>query len=240
MAKTPQAVRDLLMAVWGPARARAEADAERLAELMREDGVNDALAPWDWRYYAAIRQRREHDFDEAAAKPYLELEAMIGAAFDVAGRLFGLSFAPVDGGALSSGRPGLGGAAGRPAHGPLRRRLFRAALEAVGGVVLVVPRPAQAGRRGAAGGCQRLQLRQGAAGASRALLTFDDARTLFHEFGHALHVLMSDVTYPFIAGTAVARDFVELPSQLYEHWLGVPEVLAAHARHARTGGPMPA
>jgi peptidyl-dipeptidase Dcp len=95
MAKTPEAVRELLMAVWGPARAQAEADAAKLAELMRGEGVNDDLAPWDWRYYAAIRQKAEHDLDEAALKPYLQLDRILAAAFDVAGRLFGLSFHPV-------------------------------------------------------------------------------------------------------------------------------------------------
>ncbi|MFO4987095.1 M3 family metallopeptidase, partial [Salmonella enterica subsp. enterica serovar 1,4,[5],12:i:-] len=90
------AVRDLLMAVWTPARAQADADAEKLADMMRADGVNGPLAPWDWRYYAAKREAAEHDIDQATLKPYLGLDAVLAAAFDVAGRLFGLSFHPIE------------------------------------------------------------------------------------------------------------------------------------------------
>ena len=238
MAKTPEAVRDLLMAVWTPARARAEEDAARLQELMREDGVNDALAPWDWRRYAAIRQRREHDLDEAEVKPFLQLDAMIAAAFDVAGRLFGLEFLPFD----------------APLHHPDARAWEVRRGERHMGVFIGdhFARPSK--RSGA--WCSSFRSQSKLDGEERpiainvcnfakapagqpSLLTFDDARTLFHEMGHALHVLMSDVTHPFVSGTSVARDFVELPSQLYEHWLATPEVLSAHARHAATGEPMP-
>ncbi len=238
MAKTPEAVRELLMAVWAPARARAEADAARLEELMREEGVNDALAPWDWRRYAAIRQRAEHDLDEAAIKPYFRLEPMIAAAFDVAGRLFGLEFAAIE----------------APLYHPDARAWeVRRGGEAIGVFIGdYFARPSKksgawcSSFRGqskfdgpetpiAINVCNFAKAPEG----QPTLLTFDDARTLFHEMGHALHVLMSDVTYPFVAGTSVARDFVELPSQLYEHWLSTPEVLSAHARHAGTGEAMP-
>jgi peptidyl-dipeptidase Dcp len=238
MAKTPEAVRDLLMAVWEPARARAEADAERLEALLHRDGINGALEPWDWRYYAAIRQREEHDLDEDAVKTYLELDAMIAAAFDVAGRLFGLEF--------------------RPVEVPLYHADARAWEVRRGdrhmGVFLGDYFARQSKRSGAWCSSFRGQRRLDgevrpvvvnvcnfakAPAGSPSLLTFDDSRTLFHEFGHALHVLMSDVTYEFVSCTAVARDFVELPSQLYEHWLEVPEVLRTHARHARTGALMP-
>ncbi|TPE50204.1 M3 family metallopeptidase [Amaricoccus solimangrovi] len=239
MAKTPEAVRDLLTAVWTPARARAEADAARLGALMREDGVNGDLEPWDWRYYSAIRQKREHDLDEAELKPYLELDHMIAAAFDVAGRLFGLDFTPVDAPlyhpdarAWEVRRDGrhMGVFIGDYFARPSKRSgawcsSFRAQSKFDGEVRPIVVNV-----------CNFAKAPEGAAN----LLTFDDARTLFHEFGHALHNLLSDVTYPFISGTSVARDFVELPSQLYEHWLSVPEILARHARHARTGEPMPA
>jgi peptidyl-dipeptidase Dcp len=238
MAKTPEAVRDLLMAVWTPARARAEEDAARLQELMREDGVNDALAPWDWRRYAAIRQRREHDLDEAEVKPFLQLDAMIAAAFDVAGRLFGLEFLPFD----------------APLHHPDARAWeVRRGGRHMG--VFIGDHFARPSKRSGAW-CSSFRGQSKLDGEERpiainvcnfakapagrpTLLTFDDARTLFHEMGHALHVLMSDVTHPFVSGTSVARDFVELPSQLYEHWLSTPEVLSAHARHAETGEAMP-
>jgi peptidyl-dipeptidase Dcp len=238
MAKTPEAVRDLLMAVWTTARARAEADAVRLAELMRAEGVNDALAPWDWRRYAAIRQREEHALDEAEVKPYLQLDAMIAAAFDVAGRLFGLEFRPIEAGL----------------HHPDARAWEVLRGSAHVGVFIgdYFARPSK--RSGAWCSSFRVQSRLDGPEAPIAvnvcnfakapagqptLLTWDDARTLFHEMGHALHLLMSDVTYPFVSGTAVARDFVELPSQLFEHWLEAPEVLSTHARHAETGEPMP-
>ncbi len=238
MAKTPEAVRDLLMAVWTPARRRAERDAERLAELMHGDGINAELAPWDWRFYSAIRQKLEHDLDEAEVKPYLELEHMIDAAFDVAQRLFGLSFLPLD----------------VPLYHPDARAWeVRRGDRHIG--IFIGDYFARGSKRSGAW-CSNFRGQSKLKGEIRPiainvcnfakapagepnLLTFDDARTLFHEFGHALHVLMSDVTYGFISGTSVARDFVELPSQLYEHWLSTPEVLEAHARHARTGEPMP-
>jgi peptidyl-dipeptidase Dcp len=238
MARTPEAVRELLMAVWGPARARAEADAARLEELMRADGVNGPLEPWDWRYYAAIREAREHDLDEATLKPYLELDSIIRAAFDVAGRLFGLSFHPLeaalyhpDARAWEVRRDGrhMGVFVGDYFARPSKRSgawctTFRSQRKLDGEVRPVVVNVCNFAK---------------APAGQPNLLTFEDAHTLFHEMGHALHVLLSDVTYEFIAGTRVAQDFVELPSQLYEHWLETPEVLAAHARHAATGEAMP-
>ena len=238
MAKSPQAVRDLLMAVWAPARARAEADARRLEELMHEDGINGRLEPWDWRYYAAIRRSREHDLDEAALKPYLPLDRILEAAFDVAGRLFGLSFHRFD----------------VPLYHPDARAWeVRRGDRHMG--VFIGDYFARASKRSGAW-CSSFRGQNKLDGVVRpvavnvcnfakapkgepSLLTFDDAHTLFHELGHALHVLLSDVTYEFVSGTSVARDFVELPSQLYEHWLETPEVLEAHARHAVTGAPMP-
>ena len=238
MAKTPEAVRDLLMAVWAPARARAEADAERLEELMRADGINGALEPWDWRYYAAIRQAREHDFDQAALKPYLPLDAMLAAAFDVAGRLFGLELPPDRGPALPPRRPRLGGAQGDRHMGVFIGDYFARASKRSGAWCSSFRGQSKLDgevRPIVVNVCNFAKAPKG----EPTLLTFDDAHTLFHEMGHALHGLLSDVTYEFVSGTSVARDFVELPSQLYEHWLETPEVLEAHARHAATGAPMP-
>lgn len=238
MARTPDAVRELLMQVWGPARAQAEADAAALEARLHADGINGALAPWDWRYYAAIRQREEHAFDEAEVKPYLALDAVREAAFDVAGRLFGLSFTPID----------------APLYHPDARAWeVRRGTRHMG--VFIGDWFARSSKRSGAW-CSSFRSQSKLDGEVRpiavnvcnfakapkgqpTLLTFDDARTLFHEMGHALHVLMSDVTYEFISGTSVARDFVELPSQLFEHWLETPEVLEAHARHAKTGEVMP-
>jgi peptidyl-dipeptidase Dcp len=238
MAKTPAAVRELLMAVWAPARAQAEADAGRLEELMRADGVNGPLEPWDWRYYAAIRRASEQDLDEAVLKPYLQLDNIIAGAFDVAGRLFGLSFQPIEAALyhpdaraweVRRGDGHVGIFIGDFFARPSKRSgawctTFRDQRKLDGAV-----RPI------AVNVCNFAKAPEG----EPNLLTFDDAHTLFHELGHALHVLLSDVTYGFISGTSVARDFVELPSQLYEHWLETPEVLEAHARHAVTREPMP-
>lgn len=238
MAKTPEAVRELLMAVWGPAKAAADRDALKLTELLHEDGINGDLAPWDWRHYAGILQKREHDLDEAEVKPYLQLDNMIEAAFDVAGRLFGLSFRLLDvplyhadarAWEVLKGDRHIGVFIGDYFARTSKRSgawesEFRTQSKMDGDVRSVVVNV-----------CNFAKAPEG----DPNLLTFDDARTLFHEFGHALHSLMSDVTYDFVAGTNVARDFVELPSQLYEHWLSEPEVLAKHALHAETGKPMP-
>ncbi|MHA3914433.1 M3 family metallopeptidase [Halovulum sp. GXIMD14793] len=238
MAQTPKAVRDLLMQVWQPAKARAEADAGRLQALMQKDGVNDTLRAWDWRYYATILQKQDHDLDDAELKPYLQLDNIIEAAFDCADRLFGLRFVPLDAPVphpdahiweVRKGDRHLGVFIGDYFARASKRSgawcsSFRSQHKLDGEV-----RPI------AINVCNFAKPAQG----EPALLTMDDAHTLFHEMGHALHVLLSDVSHPYISGTSVARDFVELPSQLYEHWLTVPEVLAKHARHADTDQPMP-
>ena len=235
MARTPEAVQALLMQVWAPAKARAEADAEVLTAMLHGDGINGALEPWDWRYYSEKRRLAEHDLDEAALKPYLALEAMIGAAFDCAARLFGLEFEPLE--------------------VPLYHPDARAWEVTRGGrhlAVFIGDYLARGSKRSGAW-CSTFRDQRRLGGEVRpvvvnvcnfakgepTLLSYDDARTLFHEFGHALHQMLSDLTYGFISGTSVARDFVELPSQLYEHWLEVPEVLAKHARHFESGAAMP-
>ncbi len=235
MAKTPDAVRDLLMQVWAPAKARAETDAEVLTAMMREDGINEDLEPWDWRYYAEKRRKAEHDLDEAALKPYLQLDRMIEAAFACANRLFGLEFKPLD---IALYHPDC--RAWEVTRGNQHVAVFIGDYFARGSK-----------RSGAWCSAMRGQAKQpkvqgpvvfnvcNFAKGDPALLSYDDARTLFHEFGHALHQMLSDVTYESISGTNVARDFVELPSQLYEHWLEVPEVLAEFATHTETGEPMP-
>ncbi len=235
MAKTPAAVRDLLMRVWAPARARAEADAQVLEGMLRADGVNGPLEPWDWRHYAEKRRVAEHDLDEAAIKPYLSLEAMIAAQFDCARRLFGLEFRPLD---VALYHPDVRAwevtRAGR--HLAVFLGDYHARPSKRSGAWCSTFR----GQRRLAGEVRPVVVNVcNFAKGTPTLLSWDDARTLFHEFGHALHQMLSDVTHGFISGTNVARDFVELPSQLYEHWLSVPEVLATHARHHASGEPMP-
>ncbi len=235
MAKTPGAVRDLLMQVWQPAKARAEADAEVLTAMMREDGINGDLEPWDWRYYAEKRRKAEHDLDEAALKPYLQLERMIEASFACANRLFGLEFKPLD---VALYHPDC--RAWEVTRGGEHVAVFIGDYFARGSK-----------RSGAWCSAMRGQAKtpkvQGPvvinvcnfAKGDPALLSYDDARTLFHEFGHALHQMLSNVRYESLSGTNVARDFVELPRQLYAHWLKVHEVLAEYATHAGPGEPMP-
>lgn len=235
MAKHPGAVRDLLMQVWEPAKAQADADAEKLTAMMHAEGVNVDLEPWDWRYYSEKRRKAEHDLDEAALKPYLQLDAMIDAAFDCANRLFGLEFSPLDVTLYHADA-----------------RAWEVTRNGEHLAVFIGDYFARSSKRSGAW-CSAMRSQKKLGGETRpivvnvcnfakgdpALLSYDDARTLFHEFGHALHQMLSDVTYGSISGTSVARDFVELPSQLYEHWLEVPEVLEKHAKHARTGEPMP-
>ncbi len=235
MARTPDKVRDLLMQVWEPAKTRADADAEILTQMMQEDGVNGPLEAWDWRYYAEKRRKAEHDLDEAALKPYLQLDRMIEASFACANRLFGLEFAPLD----------------VPLYHP-DCRAWEVTRNGQHIAVFIGDYFARGSKRsGAWCSAMRSQAKFpkvqapvvinvcNFAKGDPALLSYEDARTLFHEFGHALHQMLSNVTYERISGTSVARDFVELPSQLYEHWLEVPEVLAEFATHADTGEAMP-
>jgi peptidyl-dipeptidase Dcp len=240
MAKTPEAALKLLRDVWRPARDRALADRDVLQALVHEEGGNFELAPWDWRHYAEKRRKAELDVDEEAVKPYLQLDRVIEAAFHVAGRLFGLSFAPRSD--VPVYHPDVRawevtGSDGRHvglflgdyfARGSKRSGAWKSAFrtqDKLDGEVRPIIVNVMSFSRGADG--------------APTLLSFDDARTLFHEFGHALHGLLSDVTYPMIAGTGVSRDFVEFPSQLFEHWLQQPEVLRRFAVHYRTGEPMP-
>ncbi len=235
MARTPDRVRELLLDVWEPAKTRADADAEVLTAMMQEDGVNGPLEAWDWRYYAEKRRKAEHDLDEAALKPYLQLDRMIEASFACATRLFGLEFAPLD----------------VPLYHP-DCRAWEVTRDGQHIAVFIGDYFARGSKRsGAWCSAMRGQAKYpkeqapvvinvcNFAKGEPALLSYDDARTLFHEFGHALHQMLSNVTYESISGTSVARDFVELPSQLYEHWLEVPEILAEFATHAETGASMP-
>lgn len=239
MAKTPTAANGLLMEVWEPAKNAAEADARVLESMLHADGIDDDLRPWDWRYYSEKRRVAEHDLDEGELKPYLQLDRMIEAAFSCANRLFGIEARPLEGVGLN--HPDA--------------RAWEITRDGEHLAVFIGDYFARGSKRSGAW-CSALRsqskLRKTTAPivinvcnfakppkGRPALLSYDDARTLFHEFGHALHQMLSDVHYESISGTSVARDFVELPSQLYEHWLEVPEVLAEFATHADTGEPMP-
>ena len=239
MAKTPAAVRNLLDDVWGRARAKAAVERDDLQKMIAQEGGNFTLAPHDWRYYAEKLRKARFDLDEAEIKPYFQLDKMIEAAFATAHRLFGLTFTSAD----------------LPLHHPDARAWDVTDAKGKHVALFIGDYFARSSKHSGAW-MTSLRDQEKLAGDIRpivlnicnfskpsagepALLSFDDARTLFHEFGHALHGMLSNVTYPLLAGTAVPSDFVELPSQLYEHWLEVPATLQQYARHARTGQPIP-
>lgn len=243
MAKTPEAVHSLLETVWEKASERAADEAAELAGLIADEGRNHEVAPWDWRHYSEKARATQYDFDENSVKPYLQLENIIDAAFDTATRLFGVTFRKHDD--VRAYHPDV--------------RVFEVLGQNGERVAIFLgdyfARPSK--RSGAWMSAFQTQHKLAAVGGAQTpivvnvanfakayegepvLITMDDARTLFHEFGHALHGMLSNVTYPSISGTSVSRDFVELPSQLYEHWLTVPEVLQRYAVHHETGTPMP-
>ena len=240
MAGSPAAVARLLEQVWTPAKKRAAAERDALAALAASRGESITIEPWDWRYYAEKVRQVRYAVDDAAVKPYFSLDRVVEAAFDCAGRLFGLRFVPC---------PDV-----KAYHPDVKVYEVRGRDGAQVGVFLHdnFARPTKRG--GAWMSSYRLQSRiagdvlpiivnnnnfaKGAPG-EPTLLSLDDALTLFHEFGHGLHGLLSQVTFESLSGTQVLRDFVELPSQIFENWLLEPEVLKKHARHVETGQPMP-
>ena len=241
MAKNAAAVETLLQRVWSPARSAAMAEYEELSGLARSAGEPE-VEGWDWRYYAEVVRRTKYELNDDEVKPYFSLDAVLNAAFDCAQRLFGISFVE---------RPDI-----TTYHPDVRTFEVRDKQSQPYGVFLSdnFARPTK--RSGAWMSSYRLRDKTAtgdaripivanhnnfakAAAGSPTLLSLDDARTLFHEFGHGLHGLLSDVPFTRLAGTAVLRDFVELPSQLFEHWLLEPEVLRRHARHVHTGEIIP-
>ena len=236
MAKTPDSARILLDQVWTAARARALEERDDLQAVVAEEGNNFPLAAWDWRYYAEKLRKTRYDFDEAEIIPYLQLDKMIAAAFDTAHRLFGLDFKErndlpvyhpdVRVWEVTRGSEHVGLFYGDYFARPSKRggawmSSFRDQENIDGKIAPIVINTCNFSK------------------SDPALLNFDDARTLFHEFGHALHGLLSNVRFPRLSGTNVARDFVELPSQIFEHWLEEPAVLEKFAVHVETGEPMP-
>ena len=236
MAGTPEAAQGLLEDVWEPGKRKAAAERDRLLTVAQSEGLNGPLAAWDWRYYAEKVRRADYAIDAAEMKPFFVLENIQQAAFDTASRLFGLSFIL---------RPDV------PVYHPdVRAYEVRDGSGHVG--LFLADHYARMDKRsGAWMSSYRDQETLDApvspiivnnnnfARSEPTLLSFDDARTLFHEFGHALHGLLSQVRYPLQSGTSVKRDFVEFPSQVYEHWMALPETLRRYARHHETGEPIP-
>jgi len=245
MAKTPANVRSLLETVWKKACGRAAEETAELSDLIAAEGLNHDVAPWDWRHYSEKARAARFDLNEADIKPYLQLEKLIEAAFYTAEKLFGITIREHEG--ITTYHPDV--------------RVFEV-LDQNGQRVAIFlgdyfARPSKRSGAWMSEFQEQHKLESGQNGKGQTpivvnvmnfakapegepvLITMSDARTLFHEFGHALHGMLSDVTYPSISGTSVSRDFVELPSQLYEHWLTTPEVLQRFAVHFQTGEAIP-
>ncbi|HVR69702.1 MAG TPA: M3 family metallopeptidase [Vicinamibacteria bacterium] len=241
MARTPERALELMEAVWKPAVARVHEEVADMQAMADAEGAKVTIAPWDYRHYAEKVRKAKYDLDENEVKPYLQLDKLREGMFWVAGELFGFRFTPVD---------------GLPVYQPdVRVWEVKDAAGRHVGLWYFDPYARPGKRSGAWMNAYRIQERfdghvsaivsnnsnfvQGQPG-EPVLVSWQDATTLFHEFGHALHGLSSNVSYPSLAGTRVARDYVEFPSQLLEHWLSTPEVLNRFALHWRTGQPMPA
>jgi peptidyl-dipeptidase Dcp len=240
MARNPQRAMELMEAVWTPAVARVREEVADMQAIADQEGKGVRIEPWDYRYYAEKVRKAKHDLDANAVKPYLQLEKLREGMFWVAGELFGFRFvalpdAPVYHPDVRVWQ--VTDAAGQhvgtwyfdPYARPGKRsgawmQSYRSQEAYDGGVPTVLSNNAN--------------FVKGQAG-QPVLISWDDAETLFHEFGHALHGLASRVAYPSLAGTAVARDYVEFPSQLLENWLSTPEVLNRFALHHETGRPLP-
>jgi peptidyl-dipeptidase Dcp len=243
MAQTPDRVWALLDDVWRRALPALDNERAQLREAMAAAGATQALEAWDWRYWAEQVRQARYALDDAELKPYFPLPAMVAAAFECAQRLFGLRFTPRTD--LAGYHPDVAvyqvdDASGAPVGLFLQDNFTRPAKRSGAWMSIL----AQQYRNSADGTpCLPVILNnnnfaRGEPG-TPTLLSPDDVRTLFHEFGHGLHGLLSNVGYQRLSGTQVLRDFVELPSQLFEHWGQEPDVLRRHARHWQTGEPIP-
>jgi peptidyl-dipeptidase Dcp len=237
MAADTGAVLDLLRQAWEPAKAKADEDRALLTEAARSLGEPAPIAAWDWRYLAEKVRQQQFNLDDAELKPYFTLDNMIAAMFDCAGRLFGLRFVEQANVALY--------------HPDVRIWEVRGRDDQLVGIFLGDNYARATKRSGAWMSVYRSQSaidggtlpivvnNNNFAKADPTLLSFDDVKTLFHEFGHGLHGLLSQVRHERLSGTNVLRDFVELPSQLFENWALEPKILQQHARHCHTGEPIP-
>jgi peptidyl-dipeptidase Dcp len=240
MAKSPERALGLLEAVWKPALARVREEVADMQATADREGAGITIEPWDYRYYAEKVRKERYDLDDAEVKPYLQLDRLREAMFWVAGELLGLTFTPVSGIPVYHADVRVWEVKG---EGGRHAGLFYFDPYAREGKVSGAWMNAYRGQERlddevtpiVSNNCNYIKPAPG----EPVLISWNDAHTLFHEFGHALHGLSSQVTYPSLAGTNVDRDFVEFPSQLLEHWLATPEVLHRYARHCRTGEPMP-
>lgn len=237
MAKNSSTVMDFLHNLWQYSLPKAKAEAAELQKLMDKEGKGEKIQPWDWWYYTEQLRKEKYDLDEEEIKPYFKLENVRDGAFDVAHKLYGINFTKLE---------------NMPVYHP-DVEVFKV-TDADGselGIFYVDYFP----RSGKSGGAWMSNYREQQGdirplvcnvssytkpvGDMPSLLTLDEVETLFHEFGHGLHGLLTKCNYAGVAGTNVVRDFVELPSQIMEHWATQPEVLKSYARHYQTGEVMP-
>ncbi len=240
MADKPEAAMELMMRVWPSAIARVREEVAEMQGIADKEGAKIRIAPWDYRYYAEKVRKARYDLDMNEAKPYMQLEKLREGMFWAAGQLYGFEFVPVTNVPVQ--------------HPDVRVWEVKRGPEHVG--LWYFDPYARAGKRsGAWMNAYRSQetfdgkvttivsnnsnFVKGAPG-EPVLISWDDAETMFHEFGHALHGLNSKVAYPSLSGTRVFRDYVEFPSQINEHWLRTPQVLNRFALHYQTGKPIPA
>jgi peptidyl-dipeptidase Dcp len=241
MAKTPKAVYDFLSTVWNPAVSKAKAEAAELQKLMDAEGKGEKLEPWDWWFYTEKLRKAKFDLDEEALRPYFKLENVRQGIFDLAGKLWGLKFKKLD--KMPIYHPEVEVFEVTDADGSLIGVLYtdyfpRESKRAGAWMNDIVPQFIKNGKN------QRpIIVNVGnftkPTAQNPSLLSMDEVETMFHEFGHALHGLLSQCTYPSVAGTSVARDFVELPSQIMENWCFEPQVMKTYARHYKTNEVMP-
>lgn len=241
MAKTPEAVTKLLEAVWAPAKARVREEVADMQALANRARPRVRIEPWDYRHYAEKVRKQKYSLDDGQIKPYLQLDKLREAMFWVAGELHNLAFSRLEGVPVFSPDVTVWLVSDRQSRKPVGLFYFdpfartgkRSGAwmssyrrqERLDGEVLPI----------VSNNCNFLKGKPG----EPVLVSWNDAQTLFHEFGHALHGLLSNVSYPTLSGTAVLRDYVELPSQLNEHWLPTPEVLERFALHVETGRSIP-
>lgn len=241
MAKTPKAVYDFLATVWNPAVSKAKAEAAELQKLMDAEGKGEKLEPWDWWFYTEKLRKAKFDLDEEALRPYFKLENVRQGIFDLAGKLWGLKFKKLD--KMPVYHPDVEVFEVTDADGSLIGVLYtdyfpRESKRAGAWMNDIVPQFIKNGKN------QRPVIVNVGnftkpTAQNPSLLSMDEVETMFHEFGHALHGLLSQCTYPSVAGTSVARDFVELPSQIMENWCFEPQVMKTYARHYKTNEVMP-
>ncbi|HPI38018.1 MAG TPA: M3 family metallopeptidase [Ignavibacteriaceae bacterium] len=241
MAKNPKTVYDFLLQIWKPALTKAKKELAELQTLAAKEGFNSKIQPWDWSYYSEKLKKEKYDFDEEMLRPYFKLENVIDGLFTVVNKLYGLKIEErndID-----------------VYHHDVRVFEIKEADGKHVGIIYTDYYPRESKRAGAWSNNFRYQSNLNGeyiypicfntcnltkpTEDSPSLLTLDEVETLFHEFGHALHGLLSNVTYPSFSGTNVAWDFVELPSQIMEHWVSEPEVLKMYAKHYKTGETMP-